>query len=123
MRVQLPDGSRVHGELVEVTGAALSLFLRDTQTARAVPLGEIRVLWIADVRRGRYQVFMAAAGLIGVAVAAGADRLLEGPGWAAMALGISAVLLVLLAGWIARPVRRWLVAWQRVYDSEHERAS
>jgi len=123
VRVQLPDGSRVHGELVEVTSTALSLLPRETKATRSVPLRDIRVLWIADVRRNRYQLFMAIAGMAGVGVAVGAGRLVEGPGWVAMALGVVAVLAVLLTGWTAAPVRRWLVAWLRVYDESHERAS
>jgi hypothetical protein len=123
VRVQLPDGSRIHGELVEVTDTALSLLPRDTKAPRSVPLREIRVLWIADVRRNRYQIFMAVAGLAGVGAAVAAGRLLEGPGWIAMVLGVAAVLAVLAIGWTVAPVRRWLVAWLRVYDEGHERAS
>jgi hypothetical protein len=123
VRVQLPDGSRVHGEMVEVTDTALSLLPRDAQVARSIPLAEIRVLWIADVRKGRYQVFMAVAGMAGVGAAVGTGRLVEGPGWIAMALGVTAVLAVLLAGWVLPPVRKWLVAWLRIYDEGHERAS
>ena len=123
VRVQLPDGSRVHGEMVEVTDTALSLLPRDARAARSIPLREIRVLWIADVRKGRYQIFMAVAGMAGVGVALGTGRLVQGPGWIAMVLGIAAVLAVLLAGWVLPPVRKWLVAWLRVYDEGHERAS
>lgn len=122
VRVQLPDGSRVHGELLEVTDTTLSLLPRDTGAARSVRLQDIRVLWIADVRRGRYQVFMAVAGMAGVGVALGVGRLPSGPGWIAMALGVAAVLVVLLTGWAVAPVRRWLVGWLRVYDESHERA-
>ena len=123
VRVELPDGSRTHGELAEVTDAALSLFLRETQSTRSIPFRDIQVLWIADVRRGRYQLFMAAAGMAGVGVAMGAGRFVEGPGWVAMVLGVAAVILVLFTGWTLPPVRKWLVAWMRVYDSGHERAS
>ena len=123
VRVQLPDGSRVHGEMVEVTDTALSLLPRDARAARSIPLAEIRVLWIADVRKGRYQIFMAVAGMAGVGVALGTGRLVQGPGWIAMVLGIAAVLAVLLAGWVLPPIRKWLVAWLRVYDEGHERAS
>lgn len=123
VRVQLPDGSRVHGELVEVTDTALSLLPRDARAPRSIPLAEIRVLWMADVRKGRYQAFMAVAGLAGVGVALGTGRLVEGPGWIAMVLGIAAVLAVLFVGWTVAPVRKWLVAWLRLYDEGHERAS
>jgi len=123
VRVQLPDGSRVHGEMVEVTDTTLSLLPRDARVARSIPLAEIRVLWIADVRKGRYQAFMAVAGTAGVGAAVAAGRFLEGPGWIAMVLGIAAVVAVLLLGWTAAPVRKWLVAWLRIYDEGHERAS
>jgi hypothetical protein len=123
VRVELDDGTRTQGELTEATDTELSLFRRETQSVRVVPLSRIRVLWMADVRRGRYQAFMGTAGLVGVAVAMAADRLGIGPAWAAAALGVSAVLVVLLAGWTAPPVRRWLVAWRRVYDGGHERAA
>lgn len=123
VRVQLDDGTRVQGELTKASDTELSLLPRETQSVRVVPLARVRVLWVADVRSGRYQLLMGTAGLLGVAVALGADRMEIGPAWAAAALGVVAVLAALLVAWTAPPVRRWLVAWRRVYDGGHERAA
>lgn len=121
VRVELVDGSRLYGEFSGASDTEISLLLRENRSERAVPLQQIRVLWIADVRRARYQLFMAMAGLVGVGVAVGAGELLDGGDWVAGALGVAAVFGFLAGGWFAPPVRRWLVAWRRIYDGDHER--